>query len=59
MGYGFFMLTEVILMVPFANAILARIMSVFVRGPIQFYACICYIAVAALYSGGYHKMPVL
>ena len=53
------MLTEAILMVSFADAILARIMSVFVCGQIQFYACICYIAVAALYSGGYHKMPVL
>ena len=53
------MLAEAILMVSFADAILARIMSVFVRESIQFYACICYIAVAALYFGGYHKMPVL
>ena len=53
------MLAEAILMVSFADAILAGILSVFVCGQIQFYACICYIAVAALYSGGYHKMPAL
>ena len=34
-------------MISFADAILTRIMSVFVRESIQFYACICYIAVAA------------